>query len=243
MADRRVKIYADGADLAAMRKLAREPLIQGFTTNPTLMRQAGVTDYPSFAWDVLESVSGRPVSFEVFADDLAEMERQALVIASWGPNVYVKIPVTNTKGVSTAPVLESLSEQGVKVNVTALLTLGQVETCAHALRNSSAACISVFAGRIADTWRDPVPVMKNALDVLRPYLQLELIWASPREILNVHQADTIGCHIITVTPDLLKKLNLVGKDLDEYSLETVKMFYDDAQRAGLSLETAPAFSR
>ena len=234
-AERRVKIYADGADLAAMRRLAGEPLIQGFTTNPTLMRQAGVRDYESFARDVLDSVSGRPVSFEVFADDLATMERQALTIAGWGPNVYVKIPVTNTRGVSTAPLLRSLAAQGVRVNVTALMTLEQVEACTDALREASAACISVFAGRIADTWRDPLPVMEAALGIMRPYPQLELIWASPRELLNIHQADVLGCHIITVTPDLLKKLNLVDKDLDEYSLETVRMFHDDAQKAGLSL--------
>jgi transaldolase len=234
-AERRVKIYADGADLAAMRRLAAEPLIQGFTTNPTLMRQAGVADYAAFARDVLDCISGRPVSFEVFADDLQTMERQALTIAAWGPNVYVKIPVTNTRGVSTAPVLRSLAEQGVKVNVTALLTLAQVRICAEALGQSRAACISVFAGRIADTWRDPVPVMQAALECLRPYPQLELIWASPRELLNIFQADTMGCHIITVTPELLKKLSLVDKDLDEYSLETVRMFYEDARKAGLTL--------
>lgn len=232
---RRVKIYADGADLATMRRLATEPLIQGFTTNPTLMRQAGVSDYETFARDVLGCISGRPVSFEVFADDLATMERQALTIAAWGPNVYVKIPVTNTRGVSTAPVLRSLAGQGVRVNVTALLTLAQVESCATALSRARAGCISVFAGRIADTWRDPVPVMADALELLRPYPQLELIWASPRELLNIFQADNLGCHIITVTPELLKKLNLVDKDLDEYSLETVKMFYEDGKKSGLTL--------
>ena len=234
-AKRRVKIYADGADLPAMRRLANEPLIQGFTTNPTLMRQAGVADYSAFAREVLDCISGRPVSFEVFSDDLPTMEREALTIASWGPNVYVKIPVTNTHGVSTAPVLRSLAARGVKVNVTALLTLAQVSTCAEALSQAAAACVSVFAGRIADTWRDPVPVMEAALDCLRPYPQLELIWASPRELLNIAQADTMGCHIITVTPELLKKLNLVDKDLDEYSLETVKMFYEDGKKAGLTL--------
>ncbi|MBY0508144.1 MAG: transaldolase [Bryobacteraceae bacterium] len=230
-----MKIYADGADLASMRRLARERLIQGFTTNPTLMRQAGVTHYADFARDVLDCVSGRPVSFEVFADTLDEMERQALTIAAWGPNVYVKIPVTNTRGVSTAPVLRSLASQGVQVNVTALLTLPQVAACTEALRHSKAACISVFAGRIADTWRDPLPVMQAALEIMRPYPQLELIWASPRELLNIRQADDLGCHIITVTPELLKKLNLVDKDLDEYSLETVRMFYEDGKQAGLSL--------
>ena len=234
-AERRVKIYADGADLPAMRRLAHEPLIQGFTTNPTLMRQAGVSDYETFARQVLHCVSGRPVSFEVFADDLQTMERQAQVIAAWAPNVYVKIPVTNTRGVSTAPVLRSLADQGIQVNVTALLTLPQVEACAAALSQSRAACISVFAGRIADTWRDPVPMMAAALEILRPYPQLELIWASPRELLNIFQADTLGCHIITVTPELLKKLNLVDKDLDEYSLETVRMFYEDGKKAGLTL--------
>jgi len=231
-----VKIFADGADLAAMRKLATDPLIQGFTTNPTLMRQAGVGDYETFAREVLSLVSGRPVSFEVFADDLDQMERQALTLASWGPNVYVKIPVTNTKGVSTVPVLHSLARLGVNVNVTALLTLPQVEAAGEALSRSRAACISVFAGRIADTGRDPVPVMKAAVECLRRYPQLELIWASPRELLNVMQAASIGCHIITVTPDLLKKLSLVGKDLDQYSLETVKMFYEDGQKAGLAVQ-------
>jgi transaldolase len=235
-AQHRVKIFADGADLATMRRLAADPLIQGFTTNPTLMRQAGVGDYETFARDVLASVSGRPVSFEVFADELDEMERQALAIAAWGPNVYVKIPVTNTRGVSTAPVLRSLAAHGVSVNVTALLTLAQVEAATEALARSRAACISVFAGRIADTGRDPVPVMAAAVECLRPYPQLELIWASPRELLNVMQASAVGCHIITVTPDLLKKLALVGKDLDQYSLETVKMFYEDGQKAGLSLQ-------
>lgn len=230
-----MKIYADGADLAAMRRLAHEPLIQGFTTNPTLMRQAGVSDYETFARQVLNCVSGRPVSFEVFADDLQTMERQAQVIAAWAPNVYVKIPVTDTRGVSTAPLLRSLAGQGIQVNVTALLTLQQVEACAAALSQSRAACISVFAGRIADTWRDPVPMMATALEILRPYPQLELIWASPRELLNIFQADTLGCHIITVTPELLKKLNLVDKNLDEYSLETVRMFYEDGKKAGLTL--------
>jgi len=231
-----VKIFADGADLVAVRRLAADPLIKGFTTNPTLMRQAGVSDYESFARDVLAVVSGRPVSFEVFADDLDDMERQALTLASWGPNVYVKIPITNTKGVSTAPVLRSLARLGVNVNVTALMTMAQVETAAEALANSRAACISIFAGRIADTGRDPVPVMKAAVEYLRRYPQIELIWASPRELLNVMQAASIGCHIITATPDVLKKLTLVGKDLDQYSLETVKMFYDDGQKAGLSVE-------
>jgi transaldolase len=231
----KVKIFADGADLATMRKLAMDPLVQGFTTNPTLMRQAGVEDYETFAKSVLPIASGRPVSFEVFADELDEMERQALVIAGWGSNVYVKIPITNTKGVSTAPVLHALARQGVNVNVTALLTMKQVETAAEALALCRAACISVFAGRIADTGRDPVPVIAAAVEYLARYPQLELIWASPRELLNVLQAATLGCHIITVTPELLKKLPLVGKDLAQYSLETVKMFYDDGQKAGLSL--------
>jgi len=230
-----VKIFADGADLATMRKLAGDPLIQGFTTNPTLMRQAGVADYETFALDVLACVSGRPISFEVFADELEEMEHQALTIAAWGANVYVKIPVTNTRGASTVPVLRSLARQGVQVNVTALLTLAQVEAAAEALAPAKAACISVFAGRIADTGRDPVPVMAAAVESLRCYPRLELIWASPRELLNVMQAASVGCHIITVTQDLLKKLPLVGKDLDQYSLETVKMFHEDGQKAALSL--------
>jgi transaldolase len=230
-----VKVYADGADLEAMLALARSPDIAGFTTNPTLMRKSGVADYEGFAHKLLDHISDRPVSFEVFADDHDEMLRQAQRIASWGGNVYVKIPVTDTAGASTAAVVRELAESGVHLNVTALMTVAQVEAVAAALRGGPAAIISVFAGRIADTGRDPIPLMRAALTVMAPYRQLELLWASPREILNVRQADDIGVHIITVTPDLLKKLALFGRDLDEYSLETVRMFYNDAAMAGYLL--------
>jgi transaldolase len=230
-----VKVFADGADLEAMLELARSPQIAGFTTNPTLMRKSGVADYEGFAHKLLDHISDRPVSFEVFADDHDEMLRQARRIASWGANVYVKIPVTDTKGASTAAVVRELAESGVHLNVTALMTVAQVEVVAAALADGPAAIISVFAGRIADTGRDPVPLMRAAVTAMAPYRQLELLWASPREILNVRQADDIGVHIITVTPDLLKKLALFGRDLDEYSLETVRMFYNDAAAAGYLL--------
>jgi transaldolase len=230
-----VKVFADGADLEAMLELARSPQIAGFTTNPTLMRKSGVADYEGFAHKLLDHISDRPVSFEVFADDHDEMLRQARRIASWGANVYVKIPVTDTKGASTAAVVRELAESGVHLNVTALMTVAQVEVVAAALADGPAAIISVFAGRIADTGRDPIPLMRAAVTAMAPYPQLELLWASPREILNVRQADEIGVHIITVTPDLLKKLALFGRDLDEYSLETVRMFYNDAAAAGYLL--------
>lgn len=231
----RVKIFADGADLPGMLDLYRDQRIAGFTTNPTLMRKVGVTDYRAFAREVLAAIPDRPISFEVFSDELPEMERQAHEIASWGANVYVKIPVTNTRGASTGPLIRSLSRAGVKVNVTALMTLKQVREAAGNLAGGAPSCISVFAGRVADTGRDPVPLMAAAVEALRPYPQCELIWASPRELLNVFQADAIGCHIITVTHDVLKKLALVAKDLDEYSLETVKMFRSDAVAAGFTL--------
>ena len=230
-----VKIFADGADLAGLRDLCRDPLVAGFTTNPTLMRQAGVSDYAAFARDILEVVGDRPVSFEVLSDEFDEMERQALKLASWGSNVYVKIPITNTRADSSAKLIGALAEQGVKVNVTAVMTEEQVHTAADSLRDGPAGYVSVFAGRIADSGRDPIPIMRAAISILEPHPQLELIWASPREILNVVQAASIGCHIITVTHDLLKKLTLLGKDLDAYSLDTVQMFYRDAEAAGLSL--------
>jgi transaldolase len=231
----RIKLFADGANATAIAELARDPLIKGFTTNPTLMRGAGVTDYEAFAREVLAGVGGRPVSFEVFDDDFAEMERQALRIASWADNVYVKIPVTDTRGVSAAPLISKLAERGVHLNVTALLTLDQVRIVAAALAGGPSAFISVFAGRIADTGRDPAPIMAEGVRIMAPSPQLELIWASPRELLNIFQADASGCHIITVTPDLLKKLALVGKDLADYSLDTVKMFHGDARAAGYRL--------
>jgi transaldolase len=231
----KVKIYADGADKAAMLEMYANPLVSGFTTNPTLMRKSGVSDYCSFAREILESIPDRPISFEVFADEFAEMEQQALEISSWGKNVIVKIPITNTRGQSTDNLLRWLAGAGVKLNVTALLTLDQVRRVSEILGGGPPCKVSVFAGRIADTGRDPVPVMAAAVELLRPYPNLELIWASPRELLNLFQADAVGCHIITATTDILKKLNLVGKDLHEYSLETVKMFYEDAQKAGYRL--------
>ena len=231
----RVKIFADGAEKAPMLKLYANPQIQGFTTNPTLMRKAGITDYEAFARDILTAIPDRPISFEVFADEFDEMERQAERIATWGENVYVKIPVTNTRGESAAPLVERLAGRGVKQNVTALMTLAQVREITAALAGGPAANISVFAGRIADTGVDPLPMMREALEIMRPYPQLELIWASPRELLNIVQASEIGCHIITVTSDILNKLPLIGKDLGEYSLDTVKMFRNDALASGFGL--------
>jgi transaldolase len=230
-----VKIFADGADLDTILDLAARPGIAGFTTNPTLMRQSGVTDYEGFARKLLEHITDRPVSFEVFADEHGEMIRQARLIASWGSNVYVKIPVTDTKGTSTAAVVRELAASGVRLNVTALMTVPQVEAASAALADGPAAIISVFAGRIADTGRDPIPLMRDALRAMATYPRLELLWASPREILNVRQADEIGVHIITVTSDLLKKLALFDKDLKEFSLETVRMFHRDAATAGYLL--------
>jgi transaldolase len=231
----RVRIFADGADLAGMLEMYRKPYIKGFTTNPTLMNKEGVRDYRAFARQVLDAIPDRPISFEVFSDDFAEMERQAKEIASWGANVYVKIPVTNTAREPAYDLVHRLSHAGVKVNVTALMTLSQVRQVVDAVSAGAPSCISVFAGRIADTGRDPVPLMAAAVELLRTAPGAELIWASPRELLNVFQADAIGCHIITVTNDILKKLASVGKDLDDYSLDTVKMFYDDAAKAGFSL--------
>ena len=230
-----VKIFADGADLEGIREMYSNPLIKGFTTNPTLMRKAGVEDYKAFSLEVLKAVPDRPISLEVFADDFDEMERQALEIASWGPNVNVKIPVTNTKGKFSGPLIERLTREGVVVNVTALLTLEQVRAVKTCLEESTPAIVSVFAGRFADTGRDPMPMMAEAVEILKAKPNAELIWASPRELLNIFQADDIGCHIITVTNDILKKLTLVGKDLAEYSLDTVKMFHSDAGMAGYSI--------
>lgn len=230
-----VKIFADGADLPGMLELYRKPYIKGFTTNPTLMRQAGIADYRAFARDVLAAIPDRPISFEVFSDEFSEMERQAREIASWGSNVYVKIPVTNTTGQSAGALVKRLSHEGVKLNVTALLPLEQVREIADCVAGGAPACISVFAGRMADTGVDPVPVMTEAVGILRAAPNVELIWASPRELLNIFQADAIGCHIITVTHDILKKLSLVGRDLHEYSLDTVKMFHRDAAQAGFTL--------
>jgi transaldolase len=234
-----VKIFADGADTRTMLEAAANPLIQGFTTNPTLMRAAGVADYKAFAQEVLEAIHDRPISFEVFADDLPTMEQQAREIASWGKNVYVKIPVTNTRGDFTGPLIAALSRSGIKLNVTAVMTLEQVSCIGDALAEAVPAVVSVFAGRIADTGRDPVPHMRKALEILRSRPRAELLWASPRELLNIFQADEIGCHIITVTNDHLKKLSLVGKDLGEYSRDTVAMFYKDALSAKYAIPLAP----
>jgi len=230
-----VKIFADGADLAGMLELYRTPHIKGFTTNPTLMRKAGISDYRAFARQVLQAIPDRPISFEVFSDEFLEMERQAREIVSWGENVYVKIPVTNTRRESACDLARRLSHSGVKLNVTALLTLDQVRDVTAAVAGGAPACISVFAGRIADTGHDPVPLMATAVETLRAAPNAELIWASPRELLNIFHADLVGCHIITVTHDILKKLSLVGYDLGEYSLDTVKMFYNDATQAGFTL--------
>lgn len=234
----RIKIFADGADLDGIMRLSADPLIKGFTTNPTLMRKAGVSDYEAFARKLLAAIPDRPISLEGFADDFDEMASQARTIAAWGPNVYVKIPVTNTKGMFAGPVIESLSATGIRVNVTAILTLDQVRRVSECLSVATPSIVSVFAGRIADTGVDPVPVMAEAVEILRARSKAELLWASPREVLNIFQADEIGCHIITVISDVLEKLKLVGKDLDVYSLETVEMFYRDAAAAGYTIGEA-----
>ncbi|HTW94480.1 MAG TPA: transaldolase [Tepidisphaeraceae bacterium] len=231
----KVRIFADGADKAAMLDMARRPYIAGLTTNPTLMRKAGVADYRAFAHDVLAAITDKPISFEVFSDEFDEMHRQAMEIASWAENVFVKIPVTNTRAESSEKLIASLAASGVKLNVTAMTTLEQVKRISAALGDHASCNISVFAGRVADTGRDPVAMMGEAVQIIRPHKNQELIWASPRELLNIFQADAVGCHIITATPDILKKLELVGKDLTEYSLDTVKMFYEDARSAGYKL--------
>jgi transaldolase len=229
------RIFADGADLAGIRALAADPRISGFTTNPTLMHKVGLTDYERFAHELLEDVKTHPISFEVFADEASEMRRQATKIASWADNVYVKIPVTSTSGESMAPLVRELSEDGVKVNVTALFTTAQVELITAAVAEGAPSYISVFAGRIADAGVDPVPIVERSLEVMRRAPRSELIWASPREILNLVQADEVGAHIITITHDLLKKLDCLGKSLEQYSLETVQMFHGDALAAGFTL--------
>jgi transaldolase len=235
LADLNVKIFADSADLARIKAMCADPWIKGFTTNPTLMRKAGVADYKAFAQEVLRVVPDRPVSFKVFADDFGEMEAQAMEISSWGPNVNVKIPVTNTKRQFAGPLIRRLSEAGVQLNITAVLTLDQVRAVADHLAAKTPAIVSVFAGRIADTGTDPVPVMRQALTILDATPRAELLWASPRELLNIVQANDIGCHIITVTTDILNKLSLLGKDHGDYSRETVEMFYNDAAAAGYSI--------
>ena len=231
----KVKIFADGADKTGMLEMYEKPFVKGLTTNPTLMKKAGITDYRAFCKDILASINDKPLSFEVFSDDFAEMERQALEIASWGDNVYVKIPITNTKQETCYELVKTLSTQKVKLNVTALMTLDQVHNVVASLDPNVPSYVSVFAGRIADTGYDPVPLMMTAVEILKAAPAAELIWASPRELLNIFQADDIGCHVITVTNDILKKLSLVGYDLNEYSLDTVKMFYADAVAAGYKL--------
>ncbi len=238
LSDLRVKIFADGADKAGMLEMYANPLIKGFTTNPTLMRKAGVRDYEAFGRELVELIPDRPISFEVFADELLEIERQALEVSSWGENVFVKVPITNTRGESTRRSLRRLAERGVQLNVTAIMTLQQIREVAKCVGGGRPAFASVFAGRIADTGRDPVPVMRAAVELLAPHPSVELLWASSRELLNVFQADSVGCHVITVTNDVLARLPLVGKDLREFSLETVRMFHGDAAAAGYEL--APA---
>jgi transaldolase len=233
--DLTVKIFADGAEKAGMLEMYAKPFIKGFTTNPTLMHKAGLTDYRAFAHSIVAAIPDRPISFEVFSDEFEDMERQAREIATWGDNVYVKIPVTNTRRQPAYDLVQRLSNDGIKLNITAIMTVEQVRNVVEAVKNGAPSCISVFAGRIADTGRDPVPLMAECVAILKAAPRAELIWASPRELLNIIQADDIGCHIITVTNDILKKLPLVGKDLGDYSLDTVKMFYDDGKKAGFSL--------
>jgi transaldolase len=238
ISDLKIKLFADGADLAGIKEMYQNPFIKGFTTNPTLMRKAGIQDYKAFAYQVLQAIPDRPISFEVFADEFHEMESQALEIASWGKNVSVKIPVTNTRKEFAGQLIRRLSNAGVALNVTALTTLEQVRNVTENLAPNVPAIISVFAGRIADTGRDPTPMMAEAVKIMRDRPKAELIWASPRELLNIFQAESVGCHIITATNDILKKLSLVDKDLDQYSLETVQMFYKDAQAAGYKIALA-----
>ena len=230
-----IKLFADGADKADILEMYRSPRIDGFTTNPTLMRKAGITDYVAFAKDILKEIPDKPISFEVFADEFGEMERQAVEIADWGRNVYVKIPVMNTKRKTSYDLVRKLSQAGVQLNITAIMTLEQVRKVAEAVQGGSSSFVSVFAGRVADTGVDPIPMMQEALELLKTAPNAELLWASPREVLNVYQAETIGCHIITATNDILKKLELNGKNLDVYSQETVQMFFNDAQAAGFHL--------
>jgi transaldolase len=230
-----VKIFADGADKAGMLELCAQAHIRGLTTNPTLMRKAGVTDYRDFARDILAEITDKPVCFEVLADDFREMERQALEIAGWADNVFVKIPVTNTRNESSGALVKRLADRQVQLNVTAIMTLEQVRRTVAVLNPATPSFVSVFAGRIADTGVDPLPLMARAVELLKVNASAQLIWASSREVFNIFQAEAVGCHAITLTSDLLGKLPALGRDLSDYSLETVKMFYDDARRAGFSL--------
>lgn len=231
----KIKLFMDGADLEDMRRAYASRSVQGFTTNPTLMRKAGIDDYERFARAAVGTIPDLPISFEVFSDDFAGMEREARIIAGWGRNIYVKIPVCNTRGESSVPLIRKLSAEGFALNVTAVMTIEQVRAISAALSVGSPAIVSVFAGRIADTGRDPVPVMADAVRILADKPKAELLWASPRELLNLFHAEQCGCHIITATNDVIKKIPLIGKDLDQYSIETVKMFYDDAQSSGFRL--------
>ncbi len=235
LSDLKIKIFADGANIDDMLKAYKEGWVSGFTTNPTLMRQAGVMDYEAFARKVLSIIKDLPVSFEVFADDFKTMEIEAKKIAAWGKNVYVKIPITNTKGESSISLIKKLNDEGLSLNITAIMPLEQVEEVINAINPGIKNIISVFAGRIADTGRDPVPIMKKAVEICRKNPNAEVLWASPRELLNIFHAEEAGCHIITVLPDILKKLTIVGKDLKEYSLDTVRMFYNDALNAGYKI--------
>ena len=230
-----IKLFADGADKQGILEMYKNPRIDGFTTNPTLMRKAGITDYVTFAKEILDEITDKPVSFEVFADEYEEMEQQALKISKWGENVYVKIPVMNTKMMPSYELIRHLSLEGVKINITAIMTLEQVRMVSESIIGGPSCFVSIFAGRIADTGVDPVPLMRQALKILKIAPNAELLWASPREVLNVYQAESIGCHIITATNDILKKLNLKAKDLTEFSQETVQMFYQDAQASGFKL--------
>ena len=231
----KIKLYADGADLNGMIEEYKKGIASGFTTNPTLMKKAGVKSYEEFARAALKAIPDLPISFEVFSDDLPGMEREARKIGSWGNNVYIKIPVTNTKGESTTSLVKKLSRDGLKLNVTAILTIDQVKTVAEALSSDTPSIVSVFAGRIADTGVDPIPIMKESVKILQSNPKAELLWASTRELLNLIQAESCGCHIITITNDILKKVPLVGKDLNQLSLETVQMFYTDARSAGYKI--------
>ena len=230
-----LKLFADGADKSGILEMYQNPNIDGFTTNPTLMRKAGITDYVAFAKDILMEIPDKPISFEVFADEFDDMERQAIQIADWGRNVYVKIPVMNTKRQTSYELVRKLTQAGVQLNITAMMTLEQVRDVAEAVQGGASCFVSVFAGRIADTGVDPVPVMQEALELLNAAPNAELLWASPREVLNVYQADSIGCHIITATNDILKKLSLKEKNLNDFSQETVQMFYNDAKMAGYNV--------
>lgn len=231
----KIKVFADGADKQSMLEMYARPSISGLTTNPTLMRKSGVSDYKKFCLEILETITDKPISFEVFSDDFVEMKEQALEISSWGDNVYVKIPITNTKGESSLDLVRDLVASDVKINVTAVFTLDQVKATAKALSAEVPSYVSIFAGRIADTGVDPIPLVQDALLHLKNLPLCEVIWASPREALNIFHADSIGCHVITVTQDLIKKQELFGRDLAQYSLETVQMFFDDAKAAGYSL--------